>query len=190
MYLNPYIFKIHILPYLDVKDKYTQVIFYPKLLEELLTEFRINKEKTIQKYFTQELISKLGLTYQDFLDYPWLEFNESFCPGDYIDNIKLRYIRNPITLTIDNYRRPAIILRYSKFFKWQGLGSSQGWHDKGIETIFQRYTNNKIEWTNGTFYNGFIREPRITKWENLGKLMKDKKTFWTGYMSNYLVHLY
>ena len=70
---------------------------------------------------------------------PILDFNTNFCLGDYIDNIKTKDLKYPIMVGVDLWKRPYITIKFNetKYQKYRAI------------TVFQRYTNDKKNWTFG-----------------------------------------
>ena len=99
------------------------------------------KEYYISKNFDNHIVSMFG-GIQNMVKFPILEWDDKFMGStDYIDNIIPQDLSSKIMMGIDNYNRPFISLRTNK----------NG--NKNVDTLFQRYTNEKNTWTYGT--NGY-----------------------------------
>ena len=75
-----------------------------------------------------------------------LEWKDSFHKGGtgYIDGVKASDLSKPVMWGIDNYNRPFVALK---------LQTAEGDGQPGVETIFQRYTDDATVWTSGNHYS-------------------------------------
>jgi hypothetical protein len=133
-----------------------------------------NKREYILDNFPESIISIFG--FENMINYPILKFNNSFIGAtDYIDCIKSTDLSEPIMIGIDCYRRAFISIRTLR------LNDKVG---PVVDTIFQRYTNDKENWTYGCYNNGFINSSYIdTITENNIKnlLNRNKNLLYTNF---------
>jgi len=105
------------------------------------------KSEFITKNFYPQIIELLG-GLEKCVNYPFLEFKDEFMGcTDYIDKIKPRDVCAPIMLGIDSMSRAFVTIR-----------TIYG-NNCVVDTIFQRYPNNKKIWTNGCYGYGMITSP-------------------------------
>ena len=132
------------------------------------------KRNYVLNNFPEKIISIFGI--ENMINYPILKFNNSFIGAtDYIDCIKSTDLSEPIMIGIDCYRRAFISIRTLR------LNDKVG---PVVDTIFQRYTNDKENWTYGCYNNGFINSSYIdTITENNIKnlLNRNKNLLYTNF---------
>jgi len=96
------------------------------------------KENFVSSNFPSKIIELFG-GYEKFIDYPILEFKEKFVGStDYIDRIKPADVTHPIMIGVDCYKRAFVTIR-----------SINKYGVKVVDTLFQRYTDEKTTWSNG-----------------------------------------
>ena len=94
---------------------------------------RIHPE--IYRRIPEELIPKI-----EYLDY-----DDKFCGIDYIDGIKVEDVSAPLSYMVDRYERACLVIKYE-------LPNG----DEVVETLFQRYSQNRFNWAIGTCYDGSV----------------------------------
>jgi hypothetical protein len=137
-------------------------------LPYLIHKFRIKvleKRNYVIDNFPEEIISMFS--FEKMINFPILKFQDRFIGfTDYIDRIKAEDLSEPIMIGIDCYKRAFICIRTMKLKKNNNIT---------VDTIFQRYTNDKSYWTHGGY--GFIKNSSIdsiTK-NNIKNLLNNNK---------------
>tara|TARA_Y100000991_G_C21934568_1_gene332370 strand:+ start:149 stop:727 length:579 start_codon:yes stop_codon:yes gene_type:complete len=125
--------------YISNKTKKNLTVKISKLSKKCrILSYQKLKEYYISKNFDKYIISMLG-GMENMINFPILKWNDKFIGStDYIDNIMPQDLSSKIMIGIDNYNRAFISLRTNKNGK------------RNVDTLFQRYTNEKNTWTNGT----------------------------------------
>lgn len=104
------------------------------------------KEKFINENFPNEIIDLMGGN-SKMMDYPILSFNENFLGWtDYLDRIKPSDVSYPIMIGVDCFRRAFVTIRTSDI---------NG--EQTVDTLFQRYSDDKYTWTHGVLGTGVIQ---------------------------------
>lgn len=75
----------------------------------------------------------------------YLDYNDKFCGIDYIDGIKVEDVSAPLSYMIDISNRACLVIKYK-------LPNG----DEVVETLFQRYSRNRLNWAIGTCYDGSV----------------------------------
>jgi hypothetical protein len=147
-----------ILKYLNTDEKIIYYVLFKTKDEfnNFISKLRIFKaldNSDIYKYFNKtnfnkKIIHKL----------PILEFNQRFCLGDYIDNIKKKDLKYPIMIGVDAWERPYITFRYDDHRRQRN----------NAITVFQRYTNDKQNWT----FGGLCGPPPESLGDNISRIQE------------------
>lgn len=104
-----------------------------------------NKREYILDNFPESIISIFG--FENMINYPIIEFQDNFIGfTEYIDRIRPDDLSEPIMIGIDCYKRPFICIRTLQIRD----------NIKSVDTLFQRYTNEKETWSYGCCGNGFL----------------------------------
>jgi hypothetical protein len=117
-------------------------------------------------------------------NYPVLDLNGRNGSTDYIDFLQPKDLTAPIMRGIDCFRRPFITFRYM-------VSDGRNSDNMEVETIFQRYTDDKLCWTSGGYgkqislYTSRINNEyelikahliRLLKYESVGYISIDQSS--------------
>lgn len=142
---------VHIASFCDLKEIYhmlsTNQQYYSSIKSSFIKKIQA-KKLYILCYFPDVIINIMnGISTFVFL--PILEYQEHFEGSTgYIDQIKVSDVSYPIMIGVTKCARPFIT------FKLQD--TVRGFTETFVETLFQRYTNDKYTWTFGTFYQSVL----------------------------------
>jgi len=128
--------KIISYPFLNIYDKDNFLLnVYPCYIDLIK-----NEKLNIINNFYHYIIELLGGV-NKMIHIPLLKFKSTFCKLDYIDNVHIQDVTNPIMIGIDFLGRPFVTILY----KYK--------NNYNLEVIFQRYTHETYTWTSGTCYS-------------------------------------
>jgi hypothetical protein len=153
--------------------KLSLVIKLPYLNKKFINNFKKKRTFILDK-FPNKIISIFGM--ENMINYPILEFKNKFIGyTDYIDSIRPDDLSEPIMIGVDCFKRAFVSIRTVIINENR---------DPVVDTLFQRYTNEKEKWTYGCSGYGFIRNDSldnitITNIKNL--INKNKNILYPSY---------
>ena len=134
-----------------------------KLIPYILDDIEI-KKNFVQKNFSKDI---LDLFHNSLHNFPILTWKDRYCGSTgYLDQIRDNDIEYPIMIGIDNCKRSFIVISYLK----KGEKSKYSC----LDTLFQRFTNDKYTWTHGVskYYSSLIETSGY--FYNRGKIIDEK----------------
>jgi len=142
---------VHIASFCDLKETYhmlsTNQQYYSSIKSCFIKKIQSKKQYVLCNF--PDIIIDIMNGISTFVFLPILEYQEHFEGSTgYIDQIKVSDVPYPIMIGVSRYARPFIT------FKLQN--TVRDFTDTFVETLFQRYTNDKYAWTFGTFYQSVL----------------------------------
>lgn len=122
------------------------------------------KKKFVEKNFSKDIANLFSNSLHNF---PILTWKDRYCGSTgYLDQMRDNDIEYPIMIGIDNYKRSFIVISYLK----KGEKSKYSC----LDTLFQRFTNDKYTWTHGVskYYSSLIETSGY--FYNRGKMVDEK----------------
>ena len=124
---------------------YVDLYSISKLPPNKYTKLYHEKFDFVKKNYPEKLIDLFTL--EKMINFPILKFKPKFIGStDYIDRIKPCDLSHPIMIGIDCFNRPFVSIRTSCL--------DTG--DVVVDTLFQRYSDDKFIWSSGCCGYGFI----------------------------------
>ena len=142
---------VHIVSFCDIKETHhmlsTNQQYYNSIKSCFIKKIQAKKQYVLC-YFSDIIIDIMnGIS--TFIFSHILNYQERFEGSTgYIDQITVSDVPYPIMIGVTSCMRPFIT------FKLQH--TVRGFTDTFVETLFQRYTNDKYAWTFGTFYQSVL----------------------------------
>ena len=142
---------VHIASFCDLKETHhmlsTNQQYYSSTKSSFIKKIQSKKQYVLCNF--PDIIIDIMNGISTFVFLPILKYQDHFEGSTgYIDQIKASDVPYPIMIGMTNYMRPFIT------FKLQD--TVRGFTDTFVETLFQRYTNDKYAWTFGTFYQSVL----------------------------------
>jgi hypothetical protein len=136
------------------------------------------KQKFVLDNFPEEIVNLFTL--ERMANFPILEYKEEFLGlTDYIDGILPQDMTHPIMMGVDKYKRAFIAIRTYQPQEKKTM----------VDTIFQRYTKDKLIWSNSSC--GFISISYVTDMDehfvsNINKLLNNESDIIYPYATGYI----
>ena len=142
---------VHIVSFCDIKEIHHMLSTNQQHYNSIKSYFikKIQAKKLYILCYFPDVIIDIMNGISTFVFLPILEYQEHFEGSTgYIDQIKVSDVSYPIMIGVTKCARPFIT------FKLQN--TVIGFTETFVETLFQRYTNDKYAWTFGTFYQSVL----------------------------------
>lgn len=171
MNLDKYLIS-EIFKYLNISERIKFCTLYDNtFLEEYLIKYRVFK--SMRDYSSYKYFNNTNFNKKIIYKLPILEYQSDFSLGDYIDNIKKKYLEYPVMIGVDLWQRPFIAMKFDNH--------KNGHQGNRCITVFQRYSNDNNNWTFGGIAGP---PPNAIDLENISRIQQLPKKLYRHIVEN------